>query len=139
VQIYIKNDWLITISENGGISINSMTDAHPSSMAHTRDNVVKHKDIVEALTNGTSTAKRDREKRIKLAWAILPENKKKYPVSENLLFKILSKSSGKWEFPGLTDRFVELLAHKPILEDEEKQINALRSTNEQTGSENPEE
>lgn len=126
IQIHVRETWLITVSKTGSISINSMIDSSPMSMAHTTDKAISYEVVMESLLK--EQIGDDKEKQVESVWALIPGNEKKRPVTEALLFKILSESSNKWEFPGLNGRLIELLRKKPILKNIEEQSKALHPT-----------
>ena len=107
IQIHVRQEWRIQITEKGRISIRSSRDSNPMANAHTSEGVVELSNIVGLLTEGLASFPDGGEARVKAVWAHIPGKKEKIAVSEESLFKILALGSNHWEFPGLTARLKE--------------------------------
>jgi len=128
IKIYVNNGWRITITDSGIVSFMSMIDAHPLSGAITKTETINYKDMVTAIKAYDATLTIEKNERPRSSWAVIPGETKKIAVSEEILYKILSQASKKWEFPSPSKRFLELLDRKPLLENLKLQNKALRPT-----------
>lgn len=139
IQIYVRQEWRIQITQKGRIAIRSSGDSNPMTNAHTKEGAVAFNNIVKMLTEDSISLRDGDEARVKSVWAQIPGKNEKIAVSEESLFKILSIASNQWEFPGLTARLKERLNQQPILADIQNQNKALHPRDGAVEPEKPKE
>jgi len=128
ISIHIRQDWILSVTESGIVSLRSMLDSDPRSRVHTSAGAVNFEEIKQDILKQAiipPPESSNNEKSISVT--IQGEGKKRF-ITDPILLKILIQASNKWEFPGLNKRLLELLHRKPILKNIEEQNKALHPT-----------
>jgi len=128
IKILIRQVWIVGITSEGVIYIDSSVDSNPFARAHTKKNAVDYTNLRKRLLLESKVPRHDKAQRVKKVYASLTNDDAKYYVSEKFLFDLLSAASKKWEFPSPSKRFLELLDRKPLLENLKMQNKALHPT-----------
>ena len=128
ISVHIRQDWILSITESGIVSLRSMLDSDPRSRVHTSSGAINYEELRQDILKQAIISPTDNINREKSVSAIIPGSGDRRSVTESTLIKILSQASRKWEFPGISKRLLELLNRKPILKNIGEQNKALHPT-----------
>jgi hypothetical protein len=128
ISIHIRQDWILSVTESGIVSLRSMLDSDPRSRVHTSAGAVNYEELKQDILKQAIIPPAESSNNEKSVSVTIQGEGDKRSITDSTLLKILSQASRKWEFPGLNKRLLEQLNRKPILKNIEEQNKALHPT-----------